>query len=116
MHAVTTYSENHVNALRSELERAAAQIETLQAERAASDSWSALSEAKEQAHRAQQEAVNLSAELERERQAKGPSLRELQQLRSDLDYANERVRLLEAELATAKGWKLEGKPADAEAR
>lgn len=100
--AITTYSENTVNALRAELEQAHTTIAELRAERSASDSWSALSEAKEQAHRAQQEAVNLSAELERERQQRSPGLRELNQLRSDLEYAQERVRILEAELAAAK--------------
>jgi chromosome segregation ATPase len=102
MHAVTTYSENTVNALRSELEQAHVTIAELRAERDAADSWAALSEAKAAAHKAQQEAVNLAAELERERQEKAPGRRELVQLQSDLEYANERVRILEAELAAAQ--------------
>lgn len=87
------YPESVVLNLRDELERARATIRDLENERTESDAWSALSTAREAAHRAQQQTIEATNELERTRQelANQPNRRELSQLQVHCESLERKV-------------------------
>lgn len=88
-----TYPESVVLNLRDELERSRTRIRELEAERGESGQWSAVSEARAAARRAQQELIDVRAELERTQQefANQPSRRELGQLQVHCESLERKV-------------------------
>lgn len=93
MQAVITYPESYVEALKAEAVGLRNQIEALELERSESTSWGAVSEARSVARHAQQELIDVRAELERTREelANQPSRRELGQLKAHTESLERKV-------------------------
>lgn len=110
-----TYPEGVVLNLRDELERALTRVRELETERSESDGWASLSSAREAAHRAQQQVIEATNELERTRQELSkPIHREFSQLKVHCEALERkvaeqsgRIAELEAKLQDANPTRLE---------